>query len=156
MASESELGIRVSDRDKLLEDRPSIAQPYIDFNELRDMINDREKQWTVNDIDAWTTHIDPDFRNQLESTIFRLNAYKDLIYQHELHRDLIPDRLWNLTSELEKLISNARTFSDAQLKARVLYSVSENLENWQGVPIDSVIKKLKELKIQQRSNRNDY
>ena len=156
MQPESELGLRVTNRNLLLETRPAIQQPYYDFNELRDLINDRERQWTVNDLDSWTSHVDPDFRSYLEATILRLNAYKDLIYQHELHRELVPDRLYALTNRVEKLVSEARTFSDTQLKARLLYSVPAELDDWRGIPIETVIAALEEMNIQRRRNRNEY
>lgn len=156
MLPESDLGYRVSDRNILLETRPDIQQPYYDYNELRDLIGDRERPWTVNDLDTWTAHVDPGFRSHLEATILRLNAYKDLIYQHELHRDLIPDRLYALTNRVEELISQARTFSDSQLKARLLYSVPAELDDWRGIPIETVIAALEEMNLQRRRNRNEY
>lgn len=156
MLAESELAYRISDRNSLLESRPAIAQPYYDYNELRDLISDRERPWTVNDLDTWTSHVDPDFRTHLEATILRLNMYKDLIYQHELHREAVPDRLFSLTDQLEELISNAKTFSDAQLKARVLYSVPTLLEDWRGVPIEKVLSALEEMNIQKRRKHYEY
>lgn len=156
MQSESELGLRTTNRDTLLETRPELRQPYYDYNELRNLISDRERRWTVNDLDAWTSHVDPDFRSHLEPTILRLTAYKDLIYQHELHRDLVPDNLYALTKRLEELISEARTFSDAQLKARLLYLVPTDLDDWRGIPIETIIAALGEMNLQQRRNRNEY
>lgn len=153
---EEELGLRTTVRDVLLETRPELRQPYYDYNELRDIINNRERPWTINELDAWTTHVDPDFRNHLEATIVRLNAYKDLIFQHELHRDLVPDKLYTLTAQLEELIYKARTFSNAQLKARVLYAIPTETDNWQGVPIEDVIAVLKTMDNQWRSNRYEY
>ena len=82
--------------------------------------------------------------------------YKDLIYQHELHRELVPDRLYALTNRVEKLVSEARTFSDTQLKARLLYSVPAELDDWRGIPIETVIAALEEMNIQRRRNRNEY
>lgn len=156
MQPESELGLRVSNRNRLLETRPEVKQPYYDYNELRDLISSRERPWTVNDLDTWTSHVDPDFRSNLEATILRLNTYKDLIYQHELHPDLIPDRLFALTDRMEELISEARTFSDAQLKARLLYSVPAELDDWRGIPIENVISALEEMNLRRRRNRNGY
>ncbi len=156
MLPESDLGYRISNRNMLLETRSEIQQPYYDFNELRDLIGDRERTWTVSDLDTWTSHVDQGFRSYLEATIIRLNAYKDLIYQHELHRDLVPDRLYALTNRVEELISQARTFSDAQLKARLLYSVPSELDDWRGIPIETVIAALEEMNLQRRRNRNEY
>lgn len=156
MQPESELGLRVTNRDLLLETRPAVQQPYYDYNELRDLISDRERPWTVNDLDTWTSHVDPDFRSHLEATIFRLNAYKDLIYQHEQHRDMVLDRLYALTNQLEELISEARTFSDAQLKARLLYSVPTELDDWRGIPIEDVIAVMEEMNLQRRKKHNEY
>ncbi len=156
MQPESELGLRVSNRNLIFEAKPGIKQPYYDYNELRNLIDDRDRPWTVNDLDTWTSHVDLDFRSHLETTIFRLNSYKDLIYQHELHRDLVPDKLYALTNRLEELISEARTFSDAQLKARLLYSVPADLDDWRGIPIETVITTLEEMNLQRRRNHNEY
>lgn len=156
MQPESELGLRVTNRNLLLETRPAVQQPYYDYNELRDLISNRERLWTVNDLDIWSSHVDPDFRNHLEATILRLNTYKDLIYQHELHRELVPDRLYALTNRVEELISEARTFSEAQLKARILYSVPAELDDWRGIPIEAVIATLEEMNLQRRGKRNEY
>lgn len=148
--------------ERLKKSRPAIMQPYADYNELRDLINSRERPWTINDLDVWTSHVDPDFRSHLEATILRLNAYKELIYQHELHRNLVPDRLFSLAERLEKILSASRTFSDIQLKARLLYSVPAELDGfgeldeWRGIPIETVISALEEMNLQRRRNRNEY
>lgn len=153
---ESELGFRTSDLNMLFETRPDIKKPYSDFNELRSLINNRENPWTITDVDAWTTHIDPDFRSNLETTILRLNVYKDLIYQHELNRTMVPDLLYTYTDKIEDIISVVKTFSDFQLKARVLYSVQTDLRDWRGVPIKDVINTLEEMDINRRNKRNEY
>lgn len=143
MLSESELGFNVSSRNKLLETRPAIRQPYKDYNELRETVFNREKLWTINDLDAWVASADPDLQKHLNATILRLNMYKDLIYQHELHREQIPNNLYQLSNDLESYVSKAKTISDAQLKARVLYSVPADLEDWRGIPIEEAISALR-------------
>ena len=65
-------------------------------------------------------------------------------------------RLCLLTSEIEAQLAELRTFSDAQLKARVLYSVPAELDDWRGIPIENVIAALEEMNLQRRRNRNEY
>ena len=65
--------------------------------------------------------------------------YKQQISSHVEHRELVPERLYALTSRLEKLISSMRIFSAEVLKARILYTVETDLQHWTGVPLDDVL-----------------
>ena len=144
LKSKSELGFRSSDLEMLIKARPEIEQPYRDYNELKELIKSRDEEWTYNKIQIWAESVCPDFKKELGSTILRLNTYKEAIYQHELHPELVPENLAYLTDELERTINNGKSdiFSDACLKAKILFSVPADLGNWQGVPIEEVINTL--------------
>ena len=145
LRSEEELGFRTSDLQAIKDARPDIIQPHRDYNELRDIIRSRDEQWTYNKIRAWTETVCPGLKKELNATILRLELYREAIYQHELHPERVPENLFYLTEGLEKEVSSMRTYSDACLKARLLFSVETDTENWQGVPIEEVTGKLKEI-----------
>ena len=125
-----------------------MQQPYKDYNELRRLIFKRDESWTYTMLSDWTVTVCEELRPQLDATILRLNAYKEAIHQHELHRELVPDGLYRQTQELEEILSHIRTFSEEQLKARVLYSVPADPEHRQGIPLSEVIKELTRRDIQ--------
>lgn len=139
MTQEGELGYRVSDLQRLLDTRPSIKQAYNDFNRMRNIIANRDEMWVYRELEEWLNSTDPEFRKAMSATKFQLQAYKQQIAAHVEHRELVPERLYALTSRLEDLISHMRTFSDEVLKARILYTVEVNLEHWSGVPLDDVL-----------------
>lgn len=144
-------------RDSLLESREGLRQPYMDYHELRRIVTQREDPWTYAKIDNWTLSVCEEFKPQLKATFMRLDAYKEAIHQHELHRSAVPDGLYRQTKELEEILSHIRTFSEEQLKARVLYSVPADLEHWQGVPLHEVIKELHRMNIRKvGGNRYEY
>lgn len=136
---EGELGYRVSDLQRLLDSRPGIKPAYDDFNRLRNIIANRNEMWVFRELEEWLNSADPEFQEAMSATIFQLQTYKQQIASHVEHRELVPERLYALTSRLEKLISSMRTFSDEILKARILYSVDSDLEHWNGVPLDEVL-----------------
>lgn len=136
---EGELGYRVSDLQRLLDSRPGIKPAYDDFNRLRNIIANRDEMWVFRELEEWLNSADPEFQEAMSATIFQLQTYKQQIASHVEHRELVPERLYALTSRLEKLISSMRTFSDEILKARILYSVDSDLEHWNCVPLDEVL-----------------
>lgn len=136
---EGELGYRVSDLQRLFDTRPSIKTAYEDFNRLRKIITRRDEMWVYHELEEWLDSTDREFQEAMSATNFQLQAYKQQIAAHVEHRDLVPERLYALTSRLEGVISGMRTFSDEILKARILYSVDSDLEHWSGVPLDDVL-----------------
>lgn len=142
MLSEGELGYRVSDLQRLLITRPSIRQAYSDYNRLRNIITRRDEMWVYHELEEWIDSVDPEFKEALSTTRFQLTSYATQISAHVEHRELVPERLYGLTSRLEELLSDMRTFSDEVLKARVLYAVESDLNVWRGVPLDEVIASL--------------
>ena len=91
------------------------------------------------ELEEWLASAVPEFQEALSATKFQLEIYKQQIAAHSEHRELVPERLYMLTSRLESMISHMRTFSDEVLKARILYTVEADLEHWSGVPLDDVL-----------------
>ena len=139
MMPEGDLGYRVSDLQRLLDSRPGIKTAYDDFNRLRNIIANRDEMWVFRELEEWLNSVDPEFQEAMSATIFQLQTYKQQIASHVEHRELVPERLYALTSRLENLISSMRTFSDEVLKARILYTVAADLRHWSGVPLDDVL-----------------
>ena len=139
MTPEGDLGYRVSDLQRLLDTRPGIKPAYENFNRLRNIITRRDEMWVYHELEEWLDSADPEFQGAMSATRFQLQTYKQQIAAHVEHRELVPERLYGLTSRLESLISRMRTFSDEVLKARILYSVESDLEHWCGVPLDDVL-----------------
>lgn len=140
---ESELGFRSSSIDRILSMRPLMATPYRNFNDLRALINRRDEMWVFQELVDWIENIDADFREYLSTTIDRLNLYREEIENHIHYRDMVPDLLYPYTEAIEQRISHMKTFSSEVLRARVLYSNETDLQNWSGIPIESVIAALK-------------
>lgn len=152
LQTEAELAHRISDLMLLFESRPKIVPAYEQYNKLRDIISRRDEMWVYDELTDWAENLEPDFKEQLSATLFQLQIYKPELEAHVQHRELVPDRLYSLTSRLEELISGMRTFSDEILKARVLYSTDTDLHDWRGVPIEEAIAALEKM----RRNGEDY
>ena len=129
----------MSDLQRLLDTRPGIKPAYDDFNRLRNIVANREEMWVFRELEEWLNSADPEFQEAMSATKFQLQTYKQQIASHVEYRELVPERLYALTSRLENLISSMRTFSDEVLKARILYTAQADLEHWSGVPLDDVL-----------------
>lgn len=140
---ETELGFRGSSISRLLNARPVIAAPYRNFNDLRALINRRDEMWVFQELVDWVENMDADFREYLSTTIDRLFLYREEIENHIHYRDMVPDLLYPYTEAMEQRLSRMKTFSSEVLRARVLYSNETDLQNWSGIPIESVIAALK-------------
>ena len=140
---ETELGFRGSSISRLLNARPVIAAPYTNFNDLRALINRRDEMWVFQELVDWVENMDADFREYLSTTIDRLFLYREEIENHIHYRDMVPDLLYPYTEAMEQRLSRMKTFSSEVLRARVLYSNETDLQNWSGIPIESVIAALK-------------
>lgn len=141
---ESELGYRVSDRDRILVSRPDVKEPYEAFNRLRNIIFNREELWIYDELTEWLETVPQVFKDCLSTTAFQLKVYQKEIEAHSDHRDAVPENLLRVTDRLEEMIINQRTFSEEVLKARVLYNFPADVGDWRGVPIEEVLKKLQE------------
>ena len=153
----SNLGPRTTNISKILSDRPVIKKPYEDFNRLRNMILRRDELWVYNELVEWSESIDGNFMKQLDITIMQLHTYKNEIDAHVHNHDSVPEQLYRYTSALEEVISNEKlkTFSNEVLRARVLYSVEADLQNWNGIPIENVIDEMLKM-VEYGGIRNEY
>ncbi len=138
------LGFDSSNLRSLLGARPQIRKPYEDYNRLRTILSRRDEMWIFQELLDWVDSLEDDFKKALSTTIMQLNVYRPQIEAHLQHWDDVPEDLFRLTSKLAELMSRPRfrTFSEETLKARLLYSVKTNLQDWRGVPIEDVIRAL--------------
>ena len=155
LTPQAELGYRVNDLKRLLNDRPVVKKPYADYNRLRDIISRRDELWVYDELIEWTESADGEFKEQLTATVMQLKEYKNEIEAHVLNHNEVPEQLHFFTSRLEELISPLRTFSTDVLRARVLYSTDVSLDDWGGVPIDAAIKAIENMK-QTEEYEDDY
>lgn len=139
MLPQRELGYRVSDLHRLLESKPGIKPAYNDFNRLRNIITRRDEMWVYQELEEWLNSADAEFQEALSATKLQLETYRHQIAAHVEHRELVPENLFILTSQLGELLVHTHIFSDEVLKARILYAVESDLEHWRGVPIIDVI-----------------
>lgn len=139
MMQEAELGLRGNDLKRLLAIRPAIAKPHVDFNRLRGMVANRDELWVYDELVDWMETVDEEFREEMVATEIQLGLYREEIEAHMHHRDAVPEQLYLLATRLEKLLKKQRTFSTEVLKARVLYSIETDLNNWIGIPIEDVL-----------------
>ena len=135
------LGFDSSNLRSLFNARPQIKKPYEDYNRLRNILSRRDEIWIFQELLDWTDSLGDDFKSALNTTIMQLNVYRTQIEAQLQHWSDIPENLFRLTSKLENLMSRPkfRTFSEEILKARLLYSVKTNLQDWRGIPIEAVI-----------------
>lgn len=153
MVPETELGLRKTNLNQMITARPDIEVPYKNFNALRTLINRRDEMWVFEELEEWIERLNPEFKEELSTTIDRLYLQQNQIEAHVHHREYVPKNLFTLTEQMEQYISKMRTFSAEVLRARVLYSVEADLENWSGIPIENVIQ---ELEILKGDNENEY
>lgn len=139
MRPETELGFRTSNISRLLNERPVIAMPYRNFNDLRALISRRDEMWVFQELADWIESMDADFKEYISTTIDRLYLCRREIESHVHHREIVPELLYPYTEMMEQHISHMKTFSSEVLRARVLYSNETDLQNWSGIPIESVI-----------------
>lgn len=139
MMPEAVLGYRVGDLRQLLNTRPGIKSAYEDYNRLRNIIARRDEMWVYQELEEWLHSVDAEFQKALSATSFQFEKYKQQIAAHVEHRELVPERLYSLSSRLESRISLMRAFSNEFLRARVLYTVASDLKHWNGVPLDEIL-----------------
>ena len=155
LTSPAELGYRVNDLKRLLNDRPAVKKPYADYNRLRDIISRRDELWVYDELIEWTDSVDGEFKEQLTATVMQLKEYRSEIEAHVLNYTEVSEQLHYFTARLEELIRVPRTFSTEVLRARVLYSTDVTLDDWCGAPIEAAIKALENMK-QTEEYEDDY
>ena len=157
MTPRGNLGLRTYDLTRILSERPIVEKPYYDFNKLRDILSRRDELWVYDELVDWSESVDENFKEYLDITIMQLHTYKNEIDAHVHNHDSVPEQLYRYTSTLEEVISNKslKTFSNEVLRARVLYSVEADLQNWNGVPIENVIDEMRKM-VEYGGIRNEY
>ena len=138
-----------------------LKDTYHDYHYMRDRIMDREFRWTIDELDEIRDELfDPKFCEQMAPTFLQYTEYRDEIARQEDYREIVPETILFQTDRLEELIRDRRTFSEEALQAAVLYSTEpdekDDPENWQGIRIEKIIKKLTELQEGSRRRSNDY
>ncbi len=140
---------------RMFEARPGLETTYNDYQNLMEKIMNREIRWTIDELDETLEDLyDPVLREHMGATMVQYKEYRREIAEQQEHWRIVPETLLFQTDTLEKLISKRRTFSEEALQAAVLYSIESDLENWQGIKIEEIIRKLTEL--QENSRRSNY
>ena len=134
-----------------------LEDTYHDYHYIRERITDRDFRWTISELDDIRGELDDmKFCEQMDPTFLQYSEYRSEIARQEEHREVVPEPLLGQTDRLEELIGKRRIFSEEALQAAVLYSVDADPENWQGIKIEEIIKKLTELQKGSRRRNDDY
>lgn len=159
MTPRAELGYRVGDLERLLNARPEVKSAYEDYCRLRGLIERRGELWVYEELTEWADSVCDDTKEFMASSLYLLQAFRREIEAQTQHREDVAARLVEYVSELEDLLSQAKTFSEDVLKARVLYAVDTDLQDWRGVPIQNVIQALQDMNLttkRKRRESNEY
>ena len=159
MTPRAELGYRVGDLERLLNARPEVNSAYEDYCRLRGLIERRGELWVYEELTEWADSVCDDTKEFMASSLYLLQAFRREIEAQTQHREDVAARLVEYVSELEDLLSQAKTFSEDVLKARVLYAVDTDLQDWRGVPIQNVIQALQDMNLttkRKRRESNEY
>ena len=144
MIPKAVLGPMVADLQPIFEARPSIQQPYEDYNTLQEIISNRDELWVFDELQEWCATVDNEFADWLSVTIMRLQLYRQEIENHVHYREDIPEPLSRQIDMLEIALKSERFFSTEAIKAKLLYGVQTDLEHWTGIPLGDVIRSLYE------------
>ncbi len=142
MIPKAVLGPMVADLQPIFDARPSIQQPYEDYNTLQEIISNRGELWVYDELLEWCASVGSEFADWLSVTIMRLQLYRQEIENHVHYREEVPEPLSSLVDMLEIDLKSERFFSTETAKAKLLYSVQADLEHWTGVPIGDVLESL--------------
>ena len=145
---------------RMFDVREGLEVTYTDYQNIVDKITDREVRWNINELDQIPEDMyDPVFREQMSATMIQYKEYREEIAREAENWEIVPETLLFQTDRLEELIRGRRTFSEEALQAAVLYSIksdTEDPQDWQGVRIEEIIKKMSELHRDGRRRNNDY
>lgn len=147
MIPRSVLGPLVADIQPIFDARPSIQQPYEDYNILREIITDRDELWVYEELLEWSASVGGEFGDYLSVTIMQLKHYRQEIENHVHHREEVPEPLSRQINWLENDLKYERFFSTEAVKAKLLYGVQTDLDHWTGIPMGDVLGYLSEKEI---------
>lgn len=136
------LGPMIADIQPIFDARPSIQQPYENYNILREIIFNRDELWVYDELLGWCNSVGGEFGDYLSVTIMQLQHYRQEIENHVHYREEVPEPLSRLVDMLEVDLKSERFFSTETMKAKLLYGVRTDLEHWTGVPIAEVLESL--------------
>ena len=136
------LGPMATDIQSIFDARPSIQQPYEEYNALREIISNRDELWVFDELLEWCASVNGEFGNCLSVTVMQLEHYRQEIENHVNYRDEVPEPLNRLIGMLEIDLKSMKFFSTESIKAKLLYGVPSDLKNWTGVPIGEVLEYL--------------
>ncbi len=138
------LGPLAADIQLIFDARPSIQRPYEDYNTLREIISNRDELWVYDELLEWCDSIGSEFEEHLSVTIMQMEHYRQEIENHVHYRKEVPEPLSRVVNWLEYELKQLRFFSTETVKAKLLYGVQADLENWTGIPIGDVLESLSE------------
>ena len=141
---------------RLLDARPDVKPAYEDYSRLRGLIERRGELWVYEELAEWADSVCDDTKDFMAPSLYLLQAYRSEIEAQTQHREAVPARLAEYVSELEDLLSQAKIFSEDILRARVLYSVDSELDDWRGVPIQDVIQTLQDMDLATKRKRREF
>lgn len=144
MIPKAVLGPMVADLQPIFDARPSLQQPYEDYNSLQEIISNRGELWVYDELLEWCASVGSEFADYLSVTILQLQHYQQEIENHVHYREEVPEPLSRLVDMLEIDFKSERFFSTEVMRAKLLYGVQSDLEHWTGVPIEDVLKALSE------------
>lgn len=138
------LGPMIADVQSIFDARPSIRQPYEDYNALREIISTRDVLWVYDELLEWSASVSGEFGDYLSVTIMQLEHYRQEIENHVNHRDDVPEPLSRQISMLEIVLKSKRFFSTEAIKAKLLYGTQTDFKHWTGIPFGDVLSTLYE------------
>ena len=143
------------DLNRLLVARPEIKPAYEDYSRLCAIIERRGEMWVYEELLEWAKSACDDIWDCMALSLYLLQTYRAEIEAQTQHREAVPDRLSEYLSQFKELLSKAKTFSEDILKARALYSVEADLQDWRGIPIEDVIEALSDMRIGTKRKRRE-
>lgn len=146
LTPEGDLGFHTYDRDCILEHRPELKQSYDAFHRLRRILKRTDELWIYPELEEWLESTDAGFREALSVSALQLEQCEKALTACTNNPQLIPQGLSMLTRRLEAVLSKQRTFSDAQLKAKVLYPHPAEFRDSSPIPLEKVILNLLSIK----------
>ena len=144
MIPKAVLGPMVADLQPIFDARPSIQQPYEDYNTLQEIISNRGELWVYDELLEWCASVGSEFADWLSVTIMRLQLYRQEIENHVHYREEVPEPLSRQIDMLEIALKSERFFSTETIKAKLLYGMQTDLEHWTGILLGEVIRSLYE------------
>lgn len=134
-----QLGYKVADLEWLFSKRPLAERPYEDYQRLLKLVADDEILWIYDELVEWLESVDDGLAEELFVSEILLSLYQEELEAHMNNRELVPKGFYSLVVKLERCLQRYRTFSTEVLRARALYAHDYDLQDWRGVPIETVI-----------------